>query len=143
MIYIWIAVIFVFLIIEAATAGLTSIWFAIGAAAALIGAICNGPLWLQIVLFVIVSAAALYFTRPIAKKYIYARKSATNADRVLEMRGVVTEEIDNLHGTGAVNVGGKVWTARSKNGEIIAAGKEIEPLEIDGVKLIVQEKESN
>ncbi|MBO7404284.1 MAG: NfeD family protein [Clostridia bacterium] len=138
MLYFWLAAMVVFLIIEAATAGLATIWFALGALAALICALCGGPLWFQIAWFVVVSVLTLIFTRPMAKKYLNSRRSATNADRVLGMVCIVTEDVDNIAGTGAVSAEGKVWTARSRSGLPIKKGSYARAIAIEGVKLIVE-----
>ena len=138
----WIAAIILFMVVEAATAGLTCIWFALGSVAALVTAWLKGPLWLQAVWFLAVSAAALFLTRPLAKKYINAEKQPTNADRVLGRIGIVTETVDNIAAAGAVKVDGQVWTARSADGEVIAIGERVEALEIRGVKLIVKKSEN-
>ncbi len=137
LVFIWLGLMILFLIIEGITAGLTSIWFAAGALAALIAAAFNGPLWLQIALFVVVSGVALCFTRPLARKYLNAKVKPTNADRVLDMIGIVKDPIDNIAAAGTVYIDGKVWTARSESGENISAGIKIKPVRIDGVKLIV------
>lgn len=137
MILFWLFAFIVFLIIEAVTLGLTSIYFAAGALAALLSAAFSAPPWLQIVWFIVVSGVTLYFTRPLAKKYVNARRVSTNADRILNMLCLVTEEIDNLKATGAVSVGGKIWTARSLTGENIPIGTSVLPQSIEGVKLIV------
>jgi membrane protein implicated in regulation of membrane protease activity len=134
----WLIAFVVFLIIEAVTFGLASIFFAFGALVALIAAVASAPLWVQVVLFLVVSAVTLYFTRPLAKKYVNSRRMATNADRMLNMIGIVTEDIDNIEGTGTVSVGGKLWTARSLTGETIAKGKKVRAESIEGVKLIVK-----
>lgn len=137
MIIFWASALVIFAVIEAVTIGLASIWFAIGSLVSLAAAALNAPLWMQIALFFIVSAVTLAFTRPIAVKYLNNRKKATNADRVLEMIGVVTENIDNVFSTGLVTVGGKEWTARSMSGIRIEKGTLVRPIMIDGVKLIV------
>ncbi len=135
---IWLIVMIVLLIVEAVVPGLVSIWFALGALAALIAAILHAPMWLQLVWFFVVSIAALVLTRPLAKKYVNGRVKPTNADMILGKECVVTEEIDNIRGTGAVTVGGKVWTARMENdGETAAVGEVLKTLRIEGVKLIV------
>lgn len=139
MIALWSAAIVVFLIIEGVTAGLASIWFAIGSAAALVSALFGAPVWLQIVWFVLISGVTLFFTRPLAKKYVNSRTVPTNADRLIGMEGIVTERIDNLEGTGMVYIDGKTWTARSAGDEIIEKGAKVNALEINGVKLIVAE----
>ena len=135
---IWLIAMIVLLIVEAVVPGLVSIWFALGALAALIAAILHAPMWLQLVWFFVVSIAALVLTRPLAKKYVNSRVKPTNADMILGKECVVTEEIDNIRGTGAVTVGGKVWTARMENdGETAAVGEVLKTLRIEGVKLIV------
>ena len=133
----WLVLMIIFIVIEAATVGLASIWFAIGALAALISAYFGAVMWLQIVWFLVISAVTLYFTRPLATKYINAKKEATNADRVIGSSAVVTEIIDNLAGTGSVSVGGKFWTARSEDGGVIPSGAFVTVGSIEGVKLIV------
>ena len=138
MIVIWAAAIVVFLIVEAATVGLASIWFAIGALAALISALFGAPVWMQVAWFVIVSGVTLYFTRPLAKKYVNARRQPTNADRLIGMEGIVLERIDNIAATGAVAIDGKHWTARSADGEPVEAGSLVVAKAIEGVKLIVE-----
>jgi len=137
----WAVLLVVFVVVEIATAGLTSIWFALGAAGALISAaIAPMPqlLWLQVMIFLLISAVTLYFTRPLAKKYAKVKETHTNADRVLAMIGVVREPICNLEGTGVVYVGGKLWTARAEGEEQIAKDTQVDILRIEGVKLIVR-----
>ena len=138
MVAVWAVAAVVFFIIEAATAGLASIWFAAGALAALVSALFNAPLWLQIVWFVVISGVALWFTRPLARKYVNSRRQPTNADRVIGTEGYVTERIDNIKGSGTVSVSGKLWTARSLSGEIIEVGTLVTAREINGVKIMVE-----
>lgn len=137
----WAVLLVAFVVIEIATTGLTSIWFALGAAGALISA-AAAPywelLWLQAIIFLIISGVTIYFTRPLAKKYATVKETPTNADRVLEMVGVVREPIHNLDGKGAVYVGGKLWTARSEDETPIRKGAQVDILRIEGVKLIVR-----
>ena len=138
MIYLWLAALVIFIIFEVATINLVSIWFAIGSFAALIATLFGAPLWLQIVLFFVVSGIILAFLRPAAKKYFAPRDQHINADRVIDLKCNVTEDISNLDGTGAVFVDGKTWTARSKDGSVIPAGTLVRVVAIDGVKLIVE-----
>jgi len=136
---IWLGAIVLFLVVEALVPGLVSIWFAFGALAALISALLSAPLWLQFVWFIAVSVAALALTRPLARKYVNARVQPTNADMLIGQECLVTETIDNLHATGAVSVGGKVWTARSEGDSMtIPRGAMARVLRIEGVKLIVE-----
>lgn len=134
---VWIAAIVVFLIAEAATAGLVTIWFAVGALAALLAAMFNAPVWLQLVWFFAISIAAFAVTRPLAKKYLNSKTLPTNADMLIGQECIVTEAIDNIAGTGAVSVGGKVWTARCEAEHVIPQGAHAVVMRIEGVKLIV------
>ena len=136
---VWLVAMIVLLIIEGIVPGLVSIWFAIGAFAAMISAILGAPLWLQVLWFFAVSILTLCLTRPFAKKYVNSRATPTNADMLFGKECVVTEEIDNVLGTGAVTVGGKVWTARTEEPDGKAeTGKVMTVVRIDGVKLIVK-----
>ncbi len=137
----WLIAVIVLGVLEAATVGLVSIWFALGALAALISSLFGGPLWLQLLLFFVVTAVTLVFTRPLAKKYFNkADHKATNSDMALGKDAYVTEEIDNLSGKGAVKCLGKEWSARSESGEIISQGEIVTPVQIEGVKLIVRKQ---
>lgn len=136
---VWLIAMIVLLVIEGIVPGLVSIWFALGALAALIAAALHAPMWLQLLWFLVVSVVALAVTRPLVKKYVNSRVKPTNADMILGRDCVVTEEIDNIRGTGAVTVGGKVWTARMENDEEkAAAGEIVQGIRIEGVKLIVR-----
>ena len=140
---VWIAAIVIFGVVEAATAGLTSIWFVLGSVAALIVAICNGPIWLQISLFFVVSIVTLAATRPLVVKLMKKDIKPTNADRVLGGLARVTERIDNDVPTGAVYIDGKTWSARSSSGESIEPDTMVHVVRMEGVKLYVEaEKEA-
>ena len=140
---VWIAAIVIFGVVEAATAGLTSIWFVLGSVAALIVAICNGPIWLQISLFFVVSIVTLAATRPLVTKLMKKDIKPTNADRVLGGLARVTERIDNDVPTGAVYIDGKTWSARSSSGESIEPDAMVRVVRMEGVKLYVEaEKEA-
>ena len=141
MIWVWLGAAVVFGIVEALTAGLVSIWFVAGSAAALIGAFLGAGLGLQVALFVVVSAAALAVTRPLVRRYTAGKAVPTNLDRGLGDSGKVTETIDNENSTGAVYVDGKTWTARSADGSVIPAGAVVEILRMEGVKLFVKKIE--
>lgn len=141
---IWLIAMVLLLIVEAIVPGLISIWFALGALAALLASLLHAPLWLQLVWFLVVSVAALCVTRPLAKKYVNARTQPTNADMLLGKECVVRERIQNLQGTGAVSVAGKVWTARTENDDdMIEEGAHARIVRIDGVKLIVKPLSEN
>ncbi|NBH98861.1 NfeD family protein [Hominisplanchenecus murintestinalis] len=135
----WLVLLVVLLVIELATLGLTTIWFAGGAAAAFVASILGAGLVVQIVVFLAVSILLLVFTRPFAAKYINKNRVRTNVDSLLGQKAVVTQDIDNLAGTGEARVDGKVWMARTENdGEQIVCGTTVTILGVSGVKLIVE-----
>lgn len=136
---IWTALLILFGIGEAITVGLTSIWFAAGSLVALVVSLLNGPLWLQIVLFIAVSVLSLLAIRPLAGKYLNNKVEATNADRIIGTETRVLEPIDNLQATGTVRINGMVWSARSESDTPIPAGTLVRVLRIEGVKAYVEE----
>lgn len=143
MMIIWLAAMIVFGVVEAATVGLVSIWFAVGALASLIAAALNAPVILQVAVFVAGSLITLLVVRPLAAKYINGRRVPTNADRVIGQEAVVTEAIDNLNAQGQVKVAGTPWTARSADDAPIPVGTTVRVLRIEGVKLYVAPVPSN
>lgn len=135
---VWLIAVALFLLIEFATTALTTIWFAGGALIALICSLLGGPVWLQCALFAAGSVVLLFLTRPLAVRLLKKDAVRTNADSLIGKEAVVTEKIDNLRSTGAVQVSGQVWTARSVNPEHIIEKDEIVMIRaIEGVKLIV------
>lgn len=138
MVYVWLGILAVAVIAEIATTQLVSIWFAIGALAAFFTALAGvEQIWIQIAVFVIVSAVAVAVTRPLVKKMINKKAEPTNADMVIGKTGIVTEKIDNLAPSGLVKVAGSVWTARSADGSVIEENDKVIIKEISGVKLLV------
>jgi membrane protein implicated in regulation of membrane protease activity len=137
MMIVWLVAFAVFLVAEISTQMLVSVWLACGSLAALLTAGLGGQVWLQILVFVAVSALALAFTRPLARKLI-GKRERTNADRCVGQTALVTEDIDNLEGQGAVRLDGKTWTARSDGGEPLPKGQSVRVLRIEGVKLMVE-----
>ena len=135
----WLGALILFIIIEIATTSLTTIWFAGGSLAAFLANVLNAPLWLQIVLFIVVSLVLLIFTRPIMLKAMKSSELKTNVDSLIGKQAKVTENISNIDDTGAAVVNGQEWTARNVvPGEVIEAGEIVEIVEISGVKLIVK-----
>jgi membrane protein implicated in regulation of membrane protease activity len=138
MTWLWIAVCVLLVILEATTAMLVCIWFVGGSAAALIVSLCGGPVWLQVVLFFVVSGVCLVLLRPIIKKHFTPKLVKTNVDAIVGQKGYVTEDIDNIDATGQVKLGGMYWTARSVSGENIPKGTLVEVDHIEGVRAFVK-----
>ena len=135
---VWLVLLLLFAGAEALTVGLTSIWFAAGALCALIAALLGVQLWVQIALFLAVSALCLLAVRPLAKRLLNSKVEPTNADRVIGELAQVTEDIDNIRGKGAVVIRGVAWTARSDDGLPVPTGALVRVLRIEGVKVFVE-----
>ena len=134
---IWLLLVVVFLIAEAATVTVISLWFAAGALAAMATALLGGGVWLQAGVFLVVSAIALTALRPLVRKYLTPKLTATNIDSVIGSVGIVTTAIDNVAAAGQVKLNGMEWTARSSSGEVLPAGTQVTVERIEGVKVFV------
>ena len=138
MLIFWIVLLVVLIIVEAATAQLVTIWFAAGAAAAIIAERCHAPQWLQWIVFLAVSVISLIATRPLVRKATQKTMQPTNSDRCIGQTAVVIEDINNIEGKGQVHVNGITWTARSADGTVFKKDDLVTVEKIDGVKLIVR-----
>ena len=136
--FIWIALMVVFLVVEAACPiHLVSIWFAAGSLVAAVVSMLHGQMWLQILLFVVVSGGLLACLWPFVKKFLRPHLTNTNVDSVVGTEGYVTADIDNLSAVGQVKLGGMYWTARSSSGTPIKAGTLVKVDKVEGVKVFV------
>lgn len=136
---VWIVLLVVFLVVEAATVSMVSTWFAGGALLALIVCFLGGPVWLQVLVFFMVSIVLLALLRPLVRKFFQPKLTKTNADSLVGSTCLVVEAIDNLTGTGRVKVGDVTWSARSESGDPIPTGHQVKILKIQGVKVYVEE----
>jgi membrane protein implicated in regulation of membrane protease activity len=134
---VWLILMVVFLIAEACTVSLVSIWFSVGSMGALIASMCDAQLWIQITVFIVLSATLLACMRPFVKKFIKPKITATNADSIIGSEGFVTEDIDNLSARGQVKLGGMFWSARSTSGDPISKDTKVKVDRIEGVKVFV------
>lgn len=140
---IWLIIFVACIVIEIATMGLVTIWFAGGSLLAAIVAAVGGPLWLQVVLFLGASVVLLYLTRPIAVKYFNKDRVRTNAESLIGQQAIVISEINNLQGIGQVTVNGQEWSARNVDVQAeIPVGSVVIIRAISGVKLMVELKEN-
>ena len=140
---IWLAAMLVFLFVEAQSVTMVSLWFAAGALAALIGALCGAELWLQVVLFFAVSIVLLASLRPLAQKYFTPKIIKTNVDSIIGTQGLVTAAIDNVTAQGQVKLGAMEWSARSTTGAVIEVGTLVKVDKIEGVKAFVSPVKEN
>lgn len=136
----WLMAAVVLVVIETGTAQMVCIWFAVGAVCGVFAAVAGlNPVW-QFLIFLVVSAATLLFTRPFVNKILHVKKTATNADSNIGLCGSVLEEINNVAETGRVRVNGLDWTARTSDNSVIHIGETVVVGSINGVKLIVLRK---
>ena len=134
----WLLVAVIFGVIEAATVQLMSIWFAVGAVAAMIAALLGAGIWLQFVVFLSVAVLVLVFTRPLVKKVLRVGHVHTNADSLIGRIGAVTVDIAGPGEVGRVLVDGQDWSAVSQDGIPVAKGEKVWVKAIEGVKLVVE-----
>lgn len=134
----WLIVLVLFTAGEAATVGLTSIWFALGALASLVALGLGAGITLQAVVFLTTSALSMLLVRPVVQTYLKVDKQATNADRLIGATALVTLTIDNIVNQGEVQVSGQLWSAVSAHDVVIPEKSKVRILEIQGVKLIVE-----
>lgn len=134
---IWLGLTVAFLIAEASTVTVISLWFAAGSLVAMAMALLGGAVWLQVLTFLVVSAVALTALRPLVRKYLTPKLTATNIDSIIGSIGIVTAPIDNIGAAGQVKLNGMEWTARSTSGEPIPAGSKVRVDKIEGVKVFV------
>ena len=136
---IWLIVTVALAVIEIYTMGLVTIWFAAGAAIALLLSLVGTPLWVQITAFIVVSVVVLLLVRPIASAHFNNRLKKTNIDAIVGRKLIAKSDIDNLHGFGKVDMDGSTWLAASSvDNIVIHAGEEVRVVEVQGVKLIVE-----
>ncbi len=134
---IWLVLLVMFIMAEASTVAVVSMWFALGALTAMIASLLGAQLWLQVVLFLVVSCGLLCALRPLVKKFFTPKLSRTNVDSVIGTKGIVTAEINNTMSCGQVKLGAMEWTARSTSGSPIKAGTQVVVDRVEGVKLFV------
>lgn len=135
----WLALIVLFIIAEAVTVALVSIWFAGGSFVGLILAALHAPWWLQIIGALLVSGVLIYFTRPVAMRHFNRNRVKTNISSLAGKQAIVTESIDNLQATGQVIVNGQEWSARNVVGDtVIPEGAVVVIEKVSGVKLMVK-----
>lgn len=133
----WFVLTVVFIFIEANTVAVVSAWFAAGSVAAMIVSFLGGQIWLQAVVFLVVSAGLLLLLRPMVRKHFTPKLTKTNVDSVIGTTGVVTVEIQNNAAAGQVKLGAMEWSARSTSGAVIPVGTLIRVDKIEGVKVFV------
>ena len=134
---VWLVLMLVFLVAEGATAAMVSLWFVLGSLGGLIVSLLGVEVWLQFVVFFLVSAITLGLLRPLTRKFVNPEITSTNVNALPGTKGLVSEAIDNVRGQGQVKLGGVAWTARSSDDQPIPAGTLVQVDRIEGVKAFV------
>ena len=135
---VWIAAIVVFLIVEALTPSLVSIWFATGSLTALAVAVFGGNIYLQLIVFLVVSALCVLFIRKYYKKTLTDKNLPDISERFIGTKIIVLEEVDNLREKGLAKISGVQWRLKSENGDVISEGERVIVTALEGVKLVVK-----
>ena len=138
-VWVWLALLVVFVVFELVTTSLTTIWFAGGSLVAFIMAMLKAPVWTQILVFFVVSVVLLIFTRPVLTKVLKVGSARTNVDSLIGQKARVIVGINNNEAIGYALVCGQEWTARAEDDDdIIPEGTIVEVVRVSGVKLIVK-----
>lgn len=135
---IWLIIVAVMIVIEIISLGLTTIWFGIGAVGAAVAAWMGYGIWVQLVVFAVLSVVAMALCRPFAIRYLNRDKEKTNVENVVGKTVVVSKKIDNEMASGEVKLNGIEWTARSEDGRVIPENERVTVTAVEGVKLIVK-----
>ena len=139
-VFFWLILLIALAVIELATMGLTTIWFAGGSLMALFVAVLEWPFYVQAAVFLAVSAILLVFTRPVALKLLNQKTVKTNAESLVGEQAIVLAQVNNLQSQGSVTVNGMEWMARSADeSKMIPEGSVVTIVAISGAKLIVEE----
>ena len=110
---VWLVIAGVLFVGEILTAGFLLLWFAIAAVVAMLVSFLTTNLFIQILVFVVISILLLIFTRPLLSKYTKSDNTVTNSNAIIGKTALVTEEISLLNSTGQINVDGEIWSAKT------------------------------
>lgn len=136
---IWLILLVIFILVEIATVGLLTIWFAGGALAAFFVSLSQLGAAVQVIVFLIVSLVFVLLIRPLAQKKFNSGHIRTNAQTLIGEEAVVLEPIDNLQSKGCVMIRGQEWSARSVDDkEKFEKDEVVQVMSISGVKLMVR-----
>lgn len=138
--FLWIGAVIAFVIIEAATYQLVSVWFAVGSIGGMIAYMLNFDFGAQMAVFLILSVIALICLRPLSMKILKPKGFKTNADSLVGREILITKNVSNVNSSGEGKINGMTWTVRSADGSEFNEGDVAVVKKIEGVKLIVERK---
>lgn len=137
----WLVAMVVFILVEASTVTLVSVWFAAGSLAAIVVALLGGSLGLQVAVCLAVAIVLLVSMRGLVRRYFTPNLVATNVDTMAGREGLVVVPVDNLAARGQVTISGMEWTARSTSGKVLEEGTKVTVDRVEGVKVFVSAAE--
>ena len=138
----WLIILVIMVIAEFATMGLATIWFAGGAFLALVFALFDTGLGLQVAVFLVSSVVLLVSTRKIFVEKLKTGVEKTNVDALLGAEGIVTMKVAPF-APGQAKVKGQIWTIVGQDPDMsIEEGVLIKVTSIVGVKLVVTPSEN-
>ena len=122
----WAVVAVICLILELTAGDFFIFCFAIGAVGAAITAALGAGVYVQIVVFAIVTLLSLFYVRPFAKRYLRKGedKRVSNADALLGRQGRVVETVV-AGGFGRVQIDGDIWKAVTLGYDDIPEGSNV------------------
>ncbi|MDR1184415.1 MAG: NfeD family protein, partial [Coriobacteriales bacterium] len=131
--WIWIILAVILYVGEMLTATLFLLPFGIGATVAFVANLCGAELWLQWVVFVVVSVITLIFLRPVAKRLTAnAENEKSGVDRLIGMTGCIIEG-NAPSGESRARVDREVWNVATESGEYLSVDTPVKVLRVDGV----------
>ena len=137
---IWLAIFVIAVIIEAFSAELITVWFALGGVVALIISFIPGVTWwIELIVFMVISVVTLLCLRPLATRLLKRNLVSSNIDEMIHKKGRMIKGCDEIN-RGEVKINGVIWTAISSDEhQEIKEGTLVEVLAVDGNKLVVKE----
>ncbi|GAH44834.1 unnamed protein product, partial [marine sediment metagenome] len=88
--------------------------------------------------FAVVSGVLFVLSRKFAERFSKKQPPGIGADRFIDKKGVVLEEIDNIKNSGRIRMGKEEWRAESDTGQVILVGKMVEVTKLVGTHVVVK-----
>jgi membrane protein implicated in regulation of membrane protease activity len=112
---------------------------AIAALLAGVTALAGAGMALQLVVFIVASAASLAILRPIARRHLHTpAQIRTGTAALIGSPATALERVDGNGGT--VKLAGEVWTARAyDDDEVIEPGARVQVIQIEGATALVSD----
>ncbi len=132
----WLVLAIALFIIEGVTVGMVCMWFGIGAVVSMLVSLATDSIYIQWLVFIVVSLVMLVLLRPMAKKAMHSHIERTNAGSMIGKMAVLTQSIGE-NSPGRLKYGDVSWIAVTDNGDTIEKGEKVSIVSIEGNKLVV------